>query len=217
MAMAAGGFHAPQFTVSWPTGEFGGMGLEGAVQLGFRRELEAIVEGPERDALYRKLVEQQYEKGAAMNMAATLEIDAVIDPGETRRWLSSGLATGAMEVTGARGAQGGSGRFAGSERFLGSGRFIDTWGACGWPGLHSALAACRSPSQARLERGLGLFPGGHRNCSRPDASRLRMPRGVPVRAGARLHVRGVRRRACRGPRYSSRRPDWRKPLCHPLP
>ena len=41
-AMAGGGFKAPLFTVAWPTSEFGAMGLEGAVRLGMRRELEAI-------------------------------------------------------------------------------------------------------------------------------------------------------------------------------
>src|SRR5690606_40319062 len=91
MAMAAGGFHSPTFTVSWPTGEFGGMGLEGAVRLGFRKELEAAPEGEERDALYRRLVARQYAKGEAMNMAETLEIDAVIDPAQTRQWLAAGL------------------------------------------------------------------------------------------------------------------------------
>jgi acetyl-CoA carboxylase carboxyltransferase component len=92
-AMTAGGFDAPVFTVAWPTGEFGAMGLEGAVKLGFRKELEAAAPGEERDALYRKLVAQQYENGQAMNMAATLEIDAVIDPAETRAWLVRGLAS----------------------------------------------------------------------------------------------------------------------------
>lgn len=91
MAMAAGGFRAPAFTISWPTGEFGGMGLEGAVRLGFRKELEALPEGPERDALYQQLVAQMYERGHAINAAAGLEIDAVIDPAETRRWLLAGL------------------------------------------------------------------------------------------------------------------------------
>ncbi len=91
MGMTAGGFHAPVFTVAWPTGEFGAMGLEGAVRLGFRKELEAVPEGSEREALYQRLVAQQYEAGGALNMAATLEIDAVIDPAETRRWLLRGL------------------------------------------------------------------------------------------------------------------------------
>ena len=93
MAMAAGGFHAPEFIVAWPSGEFGPMGLEGAVKLGYRKELEAAASAAERDALYGKLVAQQYQKGQAMNMAATLEIDAVIDPAETRGWLVRGLAT----------------------------------------------------------------------------------------------------------------------------
>jgi len=93
MAMTAGGFHEPDFIVSWPTGEFGAMGLEGAVKLGYRKELEAAAPGAERDALYDKLVARQYENGQAMNMAATLEIDAVIDPAQTRAWLARGLAS----------------------------------------------------------------------------------------------------------------------------
>jgi acetyl-CoA carboxylase carboxyltransferase component len=82
MAMAAGGFHAPEFTVSWPSGEFGGMGLEGAVRLGYRKELEAVPEGAEREALFERLVARQYEAG--------------IDPAETRAWLSRGLAASRM-------------------------------------------------------------------------------------------------------------------------
>lgn len=91
MAMCAGGFHSPTFTVAWPTGEFGAMGLEGAVRLGYRKELEAAPEGPQREALYQQLVAKQYEAGQALNMAATLEIDAVIDPAHTRGWLARGL------------------------------------------------------------------------------------------------------------------------------
>ncbi|MBI2772459.1 MAG: biotin/lipoyl-binding protein [Burkholderiales bacterium] len=97
MAMCAGGFHSPDFTVAWPTGEFGGMGLEGAVKLGYRKELEAQPEGPAREALYQQLVAQQYERGQAINMAATLEIDAVIDPADTRSWLARGLDGAAMK------------------------------------------------------------------------------------------------------------------------
>ncbi len=98
-AMTAGGFDAPVFTVAWPTGEFGAMGLEGAVRLGFRKELSAAPEGAERDALFKKLVAQQYENGEAIHMAQTLEIDAVIDPADTRAWLVRGLnsATRRME------------------------------------------------------------------------------------------------------------------------
>ncbi len=93
MAMTAGGFHSPVFTVAWPTAEFGAMGLEGAVRLGYRKELEAVPEGPERQALYDRLVARQYEAGSALNMAATLEIDAVIDPAQTRAWLAQGLVS----------------------------------------------------------------------------------------------------------------------------
>lgn len=91
MAMAAGGMHAPVATVAWPSGEFGAMGLEGAVELGYRKELAAAAEGAEREALRSRLVAEQYAKGKAIEMAATLEIDAVIDPAETRRWLCATL------------------------------------------------------------------------------------------------------------------------------
>lgn len=93
MAMTAGGFHATDATVAWPSGEFGAMGLEGAVRLGYRKELEAVPEGAQREALFQQLVAQQYAAGQAMNMAATLEIDAVIDPAQTRAWLARGLAS----------------------------------------------------------------------------------------------------------------------------
>ena len=91
MAMTAGGFHESLATVAWPTGEFGGMGLEGAVRLGYRKELEAVPEGPGREALFERLVAEHYAKGHALNMAATLEIDAVIDPAGTRDWLLNAL------------------------------------------------------------------------------------------------------------------------------
>jgi acetyl-CoA carboxylase carboxyltransferase component len=90
-AMAGGSFHAPLFIVSWPTGEFGGMGLEGAVRLGFRKELEAEPTPDAREALFRKKVAESYARGKAINMAAYLEIDDVIDPADTRRWILRGL------------------------------------------------------------------------------------------------------------------------------
>ncbi len=94
MAMTGGGFHETLSTVAWPTGEFGGMGLEGAVRLGYRKELEALPEGPEREGLFEQLLAQQYDNGSAINMAATLEIDAVIDPAHTRTCLVAGLEAG---------------------------------------------------------------------------------------------------------------------------
>ena len=83
-AMAGGSFRAPLATLSWPTGEFGGMGLEGAVRLGFRRELDAIEDPDERTKAFDSMVEAAYRHGQALNMAAHLEIDDVIDPAETR-------------------------------------------------------------------------------------------------------------------------------------
>ncbi len=97
MAMTGGGFHAAAAIVSWPTGEFGAMGLEGAVRLGYRKELEAVADGPERDALYERLVAEQYDRGSALNLAATLEIDAVIDPAATREWIVKRLGSPGKE------------------------------------------------------------------------------------------------------------------------
>jgi acetyl-CoA carboxylase carboxyltransferase component len=87
-AMAGGGFKAPLFTVGWPTSEFGGMGLEGAVRLGMRRELDAIEDAEERERLFETFVAAAYERGRGLNMAAYGEIDDVIDPADTRRWIS---------------------------------------------------------------------------------------------------------------------------------
>ncbi|MCK9274508.1 MAG: hypothetical protein M0P57_05400 [Syntrophales bacterium] len=91
MAMAGGGFLESVFTASWPTGEFGGMGLEGAVKAGFRKELEAVKDPQEREALYETLVAELYRRGKAINVASYLELDAVIDPADTRKWILRGL------------------------------------------------------------------------------------------------------------------------------
>jgi len=90
-AMAGGSFRAPLFTVTWPTGEFGGMGLEGAVKLGFRKELQAIEDPEERQKTYENMVARSYERGKAVNMASHFELDDVIDPADTRRWIVSAL------------------------------------------------------------------------------------------------------------------------------
>ena len=99
-AMASGGFKFPLFTVAWPTGEFGGMGLEGAVKLGYRKELEAIEDPEERETAYQALVDRMYEVGKALSMADHFEIDDVIDPSDSRRWIVRGLkAARAKEST----------------------------------------------------------------------------------------------------------------------
>jgi len=90
-AMAGGSFRAPLFTVAWPTGEFGGMGLEGAVKLGMRKELEAIEDPAERRALYDQLVARMYQSGKAISTASYFEIDEVIDPSESRAWIAAAL------------------------------------------------------------------------------------------------------------------------------
>ncbi|ROS43933.1 acetyl-CoA carboxylase family protein [Amycolatopsis thermoflava] len=84
MAMTGGSLHAPALTVAWPTGEFGGMGLEGAVRLGFRKELESIADPEARHARYTELVAEYYERGKALSTATVFEIDDVIDPADTR-------------------------------------------------------------------------------------------------------------------------------------
>jgi acetyl-CoA carboxylase carboxyltransferase component len=92
MAMAGGDLKAPLLCVAWPTGEFGGMGLEGAVRLGYRRELDAIADPAERQQRYDQLVASYYERGKALSTAAAFEIDDVIDPADTRGVLISSLA-----------------------------------------------------------------------------------------------------------------------------
>lgn len=89
--MAGGSFKAPCFLVAWPTGEFGGMGLEGAVRLGYRKELEAIAEPTQRQAVFEQMVAVAYEQGKAVNLASHFEFDDVIDPVESRSWILSAL------------------------------------------------------------------------------------------------------------------------------
>jgi acetyl-CoA carboxylase carboxyltransferase component len=118
-AMTAGHFHRPLFTVAWPTGELGGMGLEGAVRLGFRRELDAIEDPEEREAAFSAMVERAYEHGKALNVAAHFEIDDVIDPASTRSRILHALDSA-----------GGDGRGWGSRSGAAAwGRrpFVDTW------------------------------------------------------------------------------------------
>jgi len=112
-AMAGGSFAAPFFTAAWPSGEFGAMGIEGSIRLGFRKELEAVADPDEREALFARMVDAAYQRGRALNMASHLEIDAVIDPADTRRWLLRGLASVPAGSLGRQPA--------------GPRRFIDTW------------------------------------------------------------------------------------------
>ncbi len=91
-AMAGGSFKAPLFCVSWPSGELGGMGIEGAVRLGYRKELEAIDDPAERQRTFKEMVDRMYEHGKALNAASHFEIDDVIDPADTRRWIASTFA-----------------------------------------------------------------------------------------------------------------------------
>lgn len=101
MAMVGGSFSDPVYAASWPTGEFGGMGLEGAVRLGFKKELEAESDPAERAALFDRLVARMYEIGKATEAAAHLEIDAVIDPADTREVVIKALASaGAWPASG---------------------------------------------------------------------------------------------------------------------
>jgi acetyl-CoA carboxylase carboxyltransferase component len=109
-AMAGGSFRRPLFTVAWPTGELGGMGLEGAVRLGFRRELDRIEDADERAAAFDAMVARAYEHGKAVHVAEHFEIDDVIDPAVTRRRFVH-----ALHAAG-RAADGGGRR-----------PFVDTW------------------------------------------------------------------------------------------
>lgn len=83
------------------------MGLEGAVRLGFRRELEAVADPAERHELEKRLLDDLYERGRAVNAAAVVELDDVIDPVDTRRWILAAVPASALD-----------------ER---ADRYIDTW------------------------------------------------------------------------------------------
>jgi acetyl-CoA carboxylase carboxyltransferase component/biotin carboxyl carrier protein len=91
LAMTGGSYPASVFAVAWPTGEFGGMGLEGSVKLGYRNELAAISDPAERKAKFDEMVAAAYEHGKALNQASTYHIDEVIDPADTRRWIMGAL------------------------------------------------------------------------------------------------------------------------------
>ena len=90
-AMAGGNTKEPFFAVSWPTGEFGGMGLEGQVKLGYRNELAAIEDAGERMARYEELVARAYERGKALNQGVAFGLDDVIDPLDSRAWISAAM------------------------------------------------------------------------------------------------------------------------------
>ncbi len=109
-AMAAGSFKATIFTVGWPSSEFGGMGLEGFVRLGYRNELAAIEDPAERQKMFETMVAKMYEVGKGVSMADHFEIDDVIDPADTRRWITTAFRTSPP---------------AGSEQR--SAAFVDTW------------------------------------------------------------------------------------------
>jgi acetyl-CoA carboxylase carboxyltransferase component/biotin carboxyl carrier protein len=91
LAMTGGSYQKSAFAVAWPTGEFGGMGLEGSVKLGYRNELAAIADPNERRARFDQMVAQAYESGKALNRATSFFIDDVIDPADTRRWIIGAL------------------------------------------------------------------------------------------------------------------------------
>jgi acetyl-CoA carboxylase carboxyltransferase component len=113
-AMAGGSFRAPLMTVAWPTGEFGGMGLEGAVKLAYRKELDAIADAGERQAKYDAMVADAYARGAALNTATYFEIDDVIDPAETRALVAAVI----LRPDGARRA---------TSREAPRRRYVDSW------------------------------------------------------------------------------------------
>src|ERR687896_1885415 len=101
--MVAGSLHEPLLTVAWPTAELGPMGLEGAVRLGFRRELESIEDEREREQRVRELTELAEQNAKALNAAALFELDDVIDPAETRRLVNSTFAAAAASTRAERG------------------------------------------------------------------------------------------------------------------
>jgi acetyl-CoA carboxylase carboxyltransferase component len=91
-AMVGGSLHEPLLTVAWPSAHLGPMGLEGAVRLGLRKELEAIADDAEREARVREVTAAAQENARAMNAAQLFELDDVIDPADTRAAIAATLA-----------------------------------------------------------------------------------------------------------------------------
>ena len=108
-AMVGGSLHEPLLTLAWPSAHLGPMGLEGAVRLALRKELEAIPDEASREQRVRDLTAQAEENAKALNAAALFELDDVIDPAETRGLIASTLVA------------------AGDARAPGAHRFVDTW------------------------------------------------------------------------------------------
>ena len=109
-AMLGGSTKQPLLTVAWPDAHLGPMGLEGAVRLAMRAELEAIEDPAERERTVRELTAAYREHAKALNAARMFEIDDVVDPAETRSLIAATFAAAA--------ARGG---------ITGSGRPVDTW------------------------------------------------------------------------------------------
>ena len=85
--MLGGGSLKNSMCVAWPSAVFGGMGIEGAVRLAYKKELEAIDDLEKRKKKEQEMIDVMYSEGAAINMAMAAEIDSVIDPATTRKWL----------------------------------------------------------------------------------------------------------------------------------
>jgi acetyl-CoA carboxylase carboxyltransferase component len=109
-AMVAGSLHEPLLTVAWPTAHLGPMGLEGAVRLGLRKELEAIADEAEREQRVRELTAQAERNAKALNAATLFELDDVIDPAETRALIVATLGAATQPAVPPHGH-----------------RFVDTW------------------------------------------------------------------------------------------
>ncbi len=90
-AMCGGSSMAPVFSVAWPTAEFAGMNIEGAVKLGYRNDLAALETAEERKELFDKMTTLAYERARAVNGAQFFGVDDVIDPAESRDWVVAGL------------------------------------------------------------------------------------------------------------------------------
>jgi acetyl-CoA carboxylase carboxyltransferase component len=111
-AMTGGSMHEPLLTVAWPSAHLGPMGLEGAVKLALRKELEAIEDEAEREQRVRDLTAAAEDNAKALNAAALFEIDDVIDPAETRSLIASTLRAASFQK---------------EPTSQGTHRFIDAW------------------------------------------------------------------------------------------
>ena len=79
------------YLVAWPTAEIAVMGPDGVVNIAFRKQLEEVAEGPDRDKLRIELAEMIRANIDPYVAAGHAQVDDIIDPADTRATIIAGL------------------------------------------------------------------------------------------------------------------------------